>query len=86
MEPLGSGNKNVKRSDFNLKVSLALFCHYSCHGAKLLVIGDLISFVVENTDRSLCSWSTMLYVLMGFWVLSGSNSCQSHEILVADLI
>ena len=86
MEPLGSGNKNVKRSDFNLKVSLALFCHYPCHGAKLLVIGDLISFVVENTDRSLCSWSTMLYVLMGFWVLSGSNSCQSHEILVADLI
>ena len=82
MEPLGSGNKNVKRSDFNLKVSPALFCHYPCHGAKLLVIGDLIGFVVENSDSLVYNVACTL----GFWVLSGPNSCQSHETLVADLI
>ena len=47
MEPSGSGNKNVKRSDFNLKVSPALFCHYPCHGAKLLVIGDLMALLLR---------------------------------------
>ena len=47
MEPSGSRNKNVKRSDFNLKVSPALFWHNPCHGAKLLVIGDLVALLLR---------------------------------------